>query len=81
MLSKQCPMDQMREYLKCASNNQDNRMCCQQTGLLEGKKAFCHPFCNPSGAEWPTSGQAMKYLPCSAEMGAMMTCHWAGLTD
>jgi hypothetical protein len=80
MLGKQCPMDKMRDFLICGSKNQDNRACCQQAGLLDGKKAFCHPFCNPSGNEWPTSNP-VKYLPCASEMAGMMQCHWAGLTE
>jgi len=81
MLSKLCPMDGMRAYLQCGANSQDNRSCCTQTGVLEGKRAFCHPFCNPTGAEWPAPNQAMKYLPCASQMNAIMRCHWAGLTE
>jgi len=81
MLSKKCPIDGMRDYLKAGANNQDNRSCCQTKGVTEGKRAFCHPFCNPNGSEWPGPHEGAKYLPCASEMSAIMNCHWAGLTS
>jgi len=81
MLGKQCPIDGMRTYLQCGANSQDNRACCEKTGVLEGKRAFCYPFCNPNGADWPGQNQAMKYMPCAGQLNAIMRCHWAGLSD
>jgi len=81
MLGKQCPIGGMRTYLQCGANSQDNRSCCEKTGVLEGKRAFCHPFCNPNGAEWPASNQAMKYMPCAGQLNAIMRCHHAGLSE
>jgi len=80
ILSKDCPMDQMRDYLKAGANNQDNRGCCKAKGVTEGKREFCHPFCNPNGNEWPGPKEGGKYLPCASQMNAIMNCHWAGLT-
>jgi len=38
MMSKQCPIAGMRDYLKAGANEQDNRLCCDKTGTLTNNK-------------------------------------------
>jgi len=79
MLGGKCPIAGMRDFLKCGANGNDNRACCEKTGVLEGKRDFCFPFCNPDGDTWPAQKEAMKYLPCASQMAQIMKCHWAGI--
>lgn len=78
-----CPVSLLENYLKCASNEQDNNKCCEKTGVINPRRKICTAFCNPTSLQkWPKGlGQAVDYLPCVQLQDKVLKCHWASLRD
>lgn len=76
--TKVCDLSEAQDILLCASNNKDNGPCCKKTGVLDGSREVCEPFCNPNSPDWPTSTKGMgKYLKCLKVFEDIMKCHHA----
>lgn len=78
MKTKDCELTDIRDILKCASGDKDNDACCEKTGVLDGKREVCEPFCNPNSEDWPKSPRGVgKYLKCASQFDQIMKCHYA----
>ncbi len=62
--------------IQCASDFKDATPCCRATGVLNGNRGICAPFCNPN-AGMPAIN--VRYLPCLDVLPNIGNCFWAGL--
>lgn len=76
VLSGKCPISDMRDYLRCASNDRNNTYCCYNKNVLNGGRDVCEPFCNVESDNWPERADG-KYLRCITQFDSIMKCHWA----
>ncbi|KAI1718794.1 DB module domain-containing protein [Ditylenchus destructor] len=78
--SGKCELKHMATVLYCASQNQDNRKCCEHLNLSDSKLGVgnrCLRFCDPAG-EGITS-IARTDVTCLFNWNVLMYCHHSGI--
>lgn len=78
--TRKCDLKHMSTILYCASQNQDNRKCCEYLNLADSKLGVgnrCLRFCDPAG-EGITS-IARTDVTCLFNWNVLMYCHHSGI--
>lgn len=79
--TKKCDLKHFGTILYCASQNQDNRKCCQHLNLGDSKLGVgdrCLRFCDP-GSEEGIDSIARADVTCLFNWNVLMYCHHAGI--
>ncbi|VDK50330.1 unnamed protein product [Anisakis simplex] len=80
--SGKCDLKHMSAVLFCASQNQDNRKCCEYLNMADEKLGVgnrCLRFCDPAG-EGITS-ISRNDVTCLFNWNVMMYCHHSGIPE
>jgi len=82
MIKSKCSLKHLSSILYCASQNRDNRQCCQDLDLnapqlMVGSR--CLRFCDPSGT---AVGRIQKEdVTCLFNWNVLMYCHHSGIRE
>uniref|UniRef100_A0A914D880 Domain of unknown function DB domain-containing protein n=1 Tax=Acrobeloides nanus TaxID=290746 RepID=A0A914D880_9BILA len=79
--SGKCNLKYLSSILYCASQNQDNKQCCQHLSLADqqlGVGDRCLRFCDPSGEKGIKSIQK-EDVSCLYNWNVIMYCHHSGI--
>uniref|UniRef100_A0AC34PV12 Uncharacterized protein n=1 Tax=Panagrolaimus sp. JU765 TaxID=591449 RepID=A0AC34PV12_9BILA len=78
-MEKKCSLTNMSAILYCASQNRNNKQCCNHLKLgTTTRSTTCLKFCDPSKNMIGTL--TAKDLVCLQNWNVLMFCHLSGLT-
>ncbi|CAG9534047.1 unnamed protein product [Cercopithifilaria johnstoni] len=80
ILSGKCNLTHISAVLYCASQNQDNRKCCEHLKLADNKLGVgdrCLRFCDPAGQGIHTI--ARSDATCLFNLNVILYCHQSGI--
>ncbi|TKR58809.1 hypothetical protein L596_030208 [Steinernema carpocapsae] len=78
--TEKCDLKHTSAILFCASQNQDNRKCCEHLNLTDAKLGVgdrCLRFCDPAGEGINTISRSD--VTCLFNWNVLMYCHHAGI--
>ncbi|KAM3727380.1 Histone acetyltransferase KAT2A [Dirofilaria immitis] len=80
IVSRKCGLKYISAILYCASQNQDNRKCCEHLNLSDGKLGVgdrCLRFCDPAGQG--INAISKSDATCLYNLNVILYCHQSGI--